>query len=145
MAVATGAVHLIFAIETSPINPEKKSEYNLPRMSRVWEKKVKPPYPYQSYHPIQQAPVKSVTRKWLDSIINHRCLFFFNVKIIWTTSSIMQSIPSHRQMTIGFQETDTKATDMAEVVAEVEEIITTLNRCTIRLRNTDLAFSSRYF
>ncbi|KAK4018924.1 hypothetical protein OUZ56_000959 [Daphnia magna] len=59
LAVATGAAHLIFAIDSNSIDSDKsKSDGDTTtknpekgRASYVWEKRVSPPYPYQhQYH-----------------------------------------------------------------------------------------------
>ncbi|KAI9565916.1 hypothetical protein GHT06_009714 [Daphnia sinensis] len=58
LAVATGAAHLIFAIDSNSIDTDKsKSNKDTTnknpekgRASYLWEKRVSPPYPYQQYH-----------------------------------------------------------------------------------------------
>lgn len=58
LAVATGAAHFIFAIDSNSIATDQstfdkdttKKTSDKGRASYLWEKRVSPPYPYQQYH-----------------------------------------------------------------------------------------------
>lgn len=55
VAIATGAAHFIFAVDSNSIatdkSPPDKDTSGKGRASYIWEKRVTPPYPYQQqYH-----------------------------------------------------------------------------------------------
>jgi hypothetical protein len=55
IAMATGAAHFIFAIDSNSIatdkSPPDKDTSGKGRASYIWEKRISPPYPYQpQYH-----------------------------------------------------------------------------------------------